>query len=78
MMGEIVQLWQIAGGPVGVTRVWQACVGIPQLVKEWVDHGIDGRETLCRSVLEQLGDQIDGARVRLAENLTSLCELSVT
>lgn len=39
--------------------VGEAAVRIAELVEEGVDHGIDGRETLSRRVLEQRGDQID-------------------
>lgn len=69
MMRKVVQLWQITNRPVRVTRVGQAGVGISQLVEEGVDHGINRRKTLCGSVLEQLGDQVDGVGVRLPENL---------
>jgi len=43
MMSEVVQLGQITSGPVGMARVWQARVGIPQLIEEGVHHGVDGR-----------------------------------
>lgn len=69
MMSKVVQLWQITNRAVGVARVGQACVGIPELVEEGVDHGIDCRQALCGSVFEQLGDQVDGVGIGLPENL---------
>lgn len=42
MVSEVVQLRHITSGSVGVTRVWEARVRVPQLVKEGVYHGIDG------------------------------------
>lgn len=69
MVRKVVQLWKVASGTIRVTRVGQAGAWIPQLVKEGMDHGIDSGETLCGSVFEQLGDEIDGIRISLAEDL---------
>jgi hypothetical protein len=55
-----------------MTRVWQAGARIPQLIKEWVDHGIDGRKTLCGRIFEQFRDQIDRIRVSLPKHLRGL------
>jgi len=59
VLGEIEKTRQILGTAVRMAGVGEAAVRIAELVKEGVDHGIDGRETLSRRVLEQRGDQID-------------------
>jgi hypothetical protein len=69
MVIEIVEIWQVAHSAVGVTRVRQACVGIPQLVEEGVYHSVNGGKSLRRCVLQQLRDQVDSVRVSLAEDL---------
>lgn len=33
---------KILVGSTRVARVWQFCARIPQLVKEWVHHGVNG------------------------------------
>jgi hypothetical protein len=72
MMSEVVQLRHVPGGSVRVARVWQACVGISQFVKERVNHGVDGRQTLCWRVFKEFRDQIDGTRISLSEHLCTL------
>ena len=69
MVGKVVQLRQIASRSIGVTRVWQTCGWIPQLIEKGVYHGIDRRKTLCGRVLEQFGDQIDRVGISLSEHL---------
>lgn len=66
---EVEQLGHILGGTSRVTRVREASVGVSQLIEEGVDHGFNGRQTLCRCVLEKLGNEVDGAGVSLAEDL---------
>ena len=68
-MSKVVQLRQITSRSVGVTRVWQACVWIPQLIEEGVYHGINSGKTLGRRVLEQFRDQVDRVRVSLPKDL---------
>ena len=53
VVGELEQVGHVLGCAVGVARVGQLDVGIPELVEEWVDHSLDGGQTLSRSVLEQ-------------------------
>lgn len=69
VMGEGVELWHVLGRSVGVTRVGEAGIWIPQFIEEGVDHGINGRKTLRRGVFEQLRDQIDCLRIRLPKDL---------
>jgi len=59
MLVEIEKTRQVLGTAIRMAGVGEAAVRITELVKERVDHGIDGRETLSRGVLEQRGDQID-------------------
>jgi len=69
MMCEVEKLGQLLCRTVCVARIGQPCVGVTQLVEEWMNHCIDGRQSLCRCVLEELGDQIDGIWLCLAEDL---------
>jgi hypothetical protein len=48
---KIKQVWQVSWCPIGMARVGQPRAGISQLIEEGLDHGIDGRESLCRRVL---------------------------
>lgn len=52
-----------------MSGIGQLGLGITQLVEEGVDHGVDGRLSLCRGIFEQLGDEIDGVGISLAEDL---------
>ena len=54
VVSELEQVGHVLGCAVGVARVGQLDVGIPELVEEWVDHSLDSGQTLSRSVLEQL------------------------
>lgn len=56
MVVEIEEGRKILGTSIGMTRVGQARSRIPNLIKEGVDHGVNGRQALSRGVLEQLGD----------------------
>lgn len=69
MVVEVVEVWQVADSSVGVTRVRQTRVGIPQLVEEGVDHGVNGGQTLRWCVLQQFGDQVDSVRISFTEHL---------
>lgn len=66
---EVEEGRQIPHSAVGVARIGQTRVGVPQLIEEWVHHGINGGKSLCRCVFQQLGDQIDSAGIGFAENL---------
>jgi hypothetical protein len=72
VVSKVVQLRQITSRSVGVTRVWQACAWIPQLIEEGVYHGINSGKTLGRRVLEQFGDQIDRVGISLSEHLMNV------
>lgn len=54
MVSELEEVGHVLGCAIGVARVGQLDVGIPELVEEWVDHSLDSGQTLSRSVLEQL------------------------
>jgi len=66
---EVEQLGHVLGGTSRVTGIRETSVGISQLIKEGVNHGLNGRQTLCRCVLEKLGNEVDGAGISLAEDL---------
>lgn len=72
MVVEVEELGHVLGGTSGVTRIRESGVGISQLVEEGVNHGFDGRQTLCRCVLEELGNKINGTGVCLAEDLMNV------
>lgn len=77
MLGEIKQVGQILENTRGVTRVGQLRAGIPQLIEEGVDHGVDRTQTLCRGVLEQLGNEVKRVLVSLAEDLAERVRLDL-
>lgn len=66
---EVEKLRHVLGRTSRVTRVREASVGVSQLIKEGVNHGFNGGQALCRCVFEELGNEIDGAWVGLAEDL---------
>lgn len=70
MSGKIEQLWQFLRGAASMPRVRETTSFSAKLVEERVDHRIDGRETLSRSIFKQQRDQIDGIWCGLAEDLT--------
>ncbi len=53
MMGEVEQGRQISRRSVRVARVRELGLGITDFVEERMDQCLDGREALCRSVLQQ-------------------------
>ena len=69
MVVEVEELRHVLGGTSRVARVGESGVGVSQLVEEGVNHGFNGGQTLCRRVLKELGNEIDGTRVSLAEDL---------
>lgn len=69
MVVEVEELRQILGCTSRVTRIGESSVGVSQLIEEGVDHGLDGGQTLCRCVFEELRNEIDGAGIGLAEDL---------
>lgn len=68
-MGKVEKVRKILATTVRMSGIGQASIGISQLIKEWVYHRFDCRESLCGRVLEQARDQIDRVWIRLAENL---------
>lgn len=50
---ELEEVRHVFRCAIGVARVGQLDVGIPELVEEWVHHGLDSGQTLSRRVLEQ-------------------------
>ena len=61
--GKIPQLAGLVPG------VGQFRAGVAELVEEWMDNGIDGAQTLCRRILQQPANQVDGVVISLAEDL---------
>ena len=53
MVAEFKEVGHILRCAIGVAGVGQLDVGIPELIEEWVDHGLDSGQTLSRGVLEQ-------------------------
>lgn len=69
MQVEVEQLGQILSRAAGVTRIGESSIGVPKFIEERVNHGVDSRETLSRSILEELGNKINRVRVSLTEHL---------
>ena len=69
MPGEVKQVWELSCRPSRVTRVRQPSTKIPQLVKERLDHCINGRQSLCWRVLKKGGNEVDGVVGRFAKHL---------
>lgn len=69
MVRKVEEIWQILVRSVGVARVRQLRGWIPELVEEWMHHGVNCRQALCRRVLEQLRNQVDRIWVGLTEHL---------
>lgn len=76
MVSEVEQLRKIPCGTVGVARVWEPCLRIPQLVEEGLDHGVDGRQALRWRVLQKLRDEVDSAGVGFPEHLSKISPCS--
>ncbi len=70
MSGEVEEGGKILQRPIGVARIGQLGVRIPQLIKERMAHGLDRRETLSRGILEETGDEVDGIWRSFAEDLS--------
>jgi hypothetical protein len=66
---EIKQVRQFPRRPCRVTRIRQAGTRIPQLVEEGLNHGINGRKSLCRRVLEKGRNEVNGVVRRFAKHL---------
>lgn len=69
---EVEEFRHVLGGTSRVAGVRESGVGISQLVEEGMDHGFNGGQTLCRRVLKELGNKIDGTGVGLAEDLSDM------
>jgi len=57
-----------------MTRVGQPSVGISELIEEGLDHSINGRQSLCRRVLEKSRNEVDGIVGRFAEHLNIISQ----
>lgn len=68
-MREVEQIRQVAGRVVRVTRVWQASVGVAQLIEERMNHCLDSPQSLCWGILEERRDKINGLMRCPSENL---------
>jgi hypothetical protein len=53
VVSELEKVGHVLGCAIGVARVGQLDVGIPELIEERVDHGLDSGQTLSGRVLEQ-------------------------
>ena len=53
VVSKLEKVGHVLGRATRVTRVGELDVGIPELVEEWVHHGLDSGQTLSRRVLEQ-------------------------
>ena len=69
VVSELEEVGHVLGCAIGVARVGELDVGIPELVEEWVDHSLDSGQTLSRCVLEQFGDEVNCIGVSFAEHL---------
>jgi len=69
MMVELEKRRKIFCATVGVTRIRKSSSWIPQLIKEWMNHGLDRRESLSWCVLEQFRDEVNCGWVSFSENL---------
>jgi len=72
VMVKLEKSWKIFCAAVGVTRIGKSGSWISQLIKEWVDHCLDRRQSLCWCVLEQLGNKVDCGWISLSEDLHSI------
>ena len=77
MVGEVVELGEVSQSSVGMTRVWKAGAGVSQFIEEGVHHGVNGGQTLGRSVFQQLGDQVNCVGICLAEHLAEWVRLDL-
>jgi hypothetical protein len=72
MPREIKQVWKLPCRPSGVTRVGQPSIRIPQLIEEGLYHCVNGRQSLCRSILEKGGNEVDGVVGGFAKHLDTV------
>jgi len=77
MAREIKECGQILDWAIWMTRIRKSGRGISQLIKEWVNHSINGRQSLGGSVLEQARNQLNGVRISLAEDLVERVRLDL-
>ena len=69
MQGKVKERGEVPESTILVSRIGKFCAWIPQFIKEWVNHSIYGRQALCRGILEEFGDEVDGVGLCLSENL---------
>jgi hypothetical protein len=69
MVREVEQRGELSWPSVLMAGIWKTRRRVPQLVEEWMYHGLDGGQPLRGCVLQELGNEIDGGCVRFAEYL---------
>lgn len=69
MLVEVEQWWQWLQLASSMPRIREFGIRIAELIKEGVNHRINGPEALRRSVFEEFGNQVDCISVGLAEDL---------
>lgn len=77
MTRKIEKRGQILDWTIWVTRIRESGRRISQLIKERVNHSINGRQSLGGSVLEEARNQLDGIRLSLAEDLVERVRLDL-
>jgi len=75
--GEVEQRGKIFELSGLVPRIGELGVGVSELVKERVHHGIDRPEALRGRVLEKPGDEVNRVGIRLAEHLVERVRLDL-
>lgn len=69
MPREIEKIRKFPRCTVGVARIGQLRVRIPEFIEEGMAHGLDCRQSLRRRVFQQSGDQINCLLWSSPENL---------
>ena len=77
MAREIKEGRQILDRAIWMTRIRESGRGLSQLIKEWVNHSVDGRQSLGGGILEEARNQLNGVRVSLAEDLVERMRLNL-
>lgn len=69
MTREVEQLWHLLSTTSCMARIGESTIRSPKLIEEGMYHGLNGRETLGRSVLEKSRDQLNRVCGRFTEHL---------
>ena len=78
MPREIKKVRQLPRRACRVTRVRQPGSRISQLVEEGLNHGVNGRQSLRRRILEESGNKVNGVVGRFAKHLDSISRWATT